>query len=282
VKKKHLSTMSLIITTFLACALCFTLPCDFVHSLTVLWNQIHFFFRVMTKFYQHILAFVFAIDEINEDPRFLPNVSLGFHIFDSYTDSQMTFRTTLDLLFNSHQFIPNYKCGIQKNVVAVIGGLSADTSSRMADISSVYKIPQVGPEHGHSSSTKSTVIHTSHSRLIKLFLHFQWKWIGLMAVDDEGGDHFLQAMVPLLLQNRICSAFVEHLEKNIHIFDKINDILLHKWNAVQTIMASKATTIVLHGDSPAISWKTLSATKVWITTAQIDFTSNAFLHFVGN
>ncbi|XP_077774157.1 vomeronasal type-2 receptor 26-like [Podarcis muralis] len=98
---------------------------------------------VMRKFYQHILALVFAVDEINENPKILPNVTLGFHIYDSYFDSRMTYRNTLDLLLKSHYFVPNYRCGIQKNVVGVIGGLNSDTSSSMADVLGLYKIPQV-------------------------------------------------------------------------------------------------------------------------------------------
>ncbi|XP_077774152.1 vomeronasal type-2 receptor 26-like [Podarcis muralis] len=102
---------------------------------------------VTTKLYQHLLALVFAVDEINENPEILPNVTLGFHIYDSYSDSKMAYRTTLDLLFKSHHFVPNYKCGIQKNVVGVIGGLSSDTSSSMADVLGLSKIPQV--EYGY-------------------------------------------------------------------------------------------------------------------------------------
>ncbi|XP_066486665.1 vomeronasal type-2 receptor 26-like [Tiliqua scincoides] len=60
-----------------------------------------FICRVVTKFYQQILALAFAIDEINENSEILPNISLGFHIYDSYVDARMTYRNTLDLLFHS-------------------------------------------------------------------------------------------------------------------------------------------------------------------------------------
>ncbi|XP_058038400.1 vomeronasal type-2 receptor 26-like [Ahaetulla prasina] len=100
---------------------------------------------MVTKFYQHILALVFAIDEINNNPKILPNTTLGFHIFDSYSDSKMTYRTILDLLFTSQEFVPNYKCGSQKNIIGVIGGFGSDTTSCMADILHLYKIPQVPP-----------------------------------------------------------------------------------------------------------------------------------------
>ncbi|XP_061446749.1 vomeronasal type-2 receptor 26-like [Rhineura floridana] len=100
---------------------------------------------MITKFYQHILALAFAVNEINENPKILPNVTLGFHICDSYYNERMTYRTTLDLLFKSHRFIPNYKCDRRKNLVAIIGGLGSDTSSLIADILRLYKIPQLHP-----------------------------------------------------------------------------------------------------------------------------------------
>ncbi|XP_063158926.1 vomeronasal type-2 receptor 26-like [Candoia aspera] len=92
-----------------------------------------------------VLLLLQACKEINENSKILANVTLGFHIYDSYYDTAMTYRTTLDLLFKLHQFVPNYKCDTQKNLVAIIGGLGSDTSFHMADILSLYKIPQVMP-----------------------------------------------------------------------------------------------------------------------------------------
>ncbi|XP_060112574.1 vomeronasal type-2 receptor 26-like [Heteronotia binoei] len=84
-------------------------------------------------------------NEINKNPNILPNLTLGFHILDSYYDARMTYQSTLDLFFRAHRLVPNYKCKSQKKIIAVIGGLSSEVSYRVAEILSLYKIPQVPP-----------------------------------------------------------------------------------------------------------------------------------------
>lgn len=97
----------------------------------------------MPKNYQHVLSLVFAVNEINENPKILSNITLGFQIYDSYFSAKMTYQNTLNLISRHKKTVPNYKCGIQKNLIAVIGGLESETSLYMATILTLYKIPQV-------------------------------------------------------------------------------------------------------------------------------------------
>nr|XP_056720032.1 vomeronasal type-2 receptor 26-like [Euleptes europaea] len=97
---------------------------------------------MVVKFHQHVLTLAFAVNEINKSPRILPNITLGFHIYDSYYDMRMTYRTTFDLVSKLHRYFPNYECVAHKNLMAIIGGFSSDVSFHMADILSLYKIPQ--------------------------------------------------------------------------------------------------------------------------------------------
>ncbi|KAF7234619.1 hypothetical protein EYD10_18364 [Varanus komodoensis] len=64
--------------------------------------------NMMTKFYQHLLVLAFAVSEINTDPWILPNVTIGFHIYDTYFFETMTYHATLGLVSKSHEFVPNY------------------------------------------------------------------------------------------------------------------------------------------------------------------------------
>ncbi|XP_054850315.1 vomeronasal type-2 receptor 26-like [Eublepharis macularius] len=97
----------------------------------------------MTKNYQHVLSLAFAVKEINENPKILPNLTLGFHIYDSHFDAKITYQNTLNLLFSQNKTVPNYECDTKRNPVAVIGGLGSETSLHIASVLGMYKIPQL-------------------------------------------------------------------------------------------------------------------------------------------
>ncbi|KAF7234909.1 hypothetical protein EYD10_18212 [Varanus komodoensis] len=65
---------------------------------------------IRPKNYQHILALQFAIQEINENPNVAPNLTFGFHIYESYCNPQITFMGTFRLLSMLHRLCPKYKC----------------------------------------------------------------------------------------------------------------------------------------------------------------------------
>ncbi|XP_033024112.1 vomeronasal type-2 receptor 26-like [Lacerta agilis] len=219
---------------------------------------------MVTKFYQHILALVFAVEEINENSNILPNVTLGFHIYDSYWDSKMTYCNTQDLLFNSRNFVPNYKCGTQENVIGVIGGLSSETSSNMADILGLYKIPQISygsfqlelndqvkfPSFYHMVPNEDL----QYQGILELLLYFRWKWVGLMAIDDEGGEHFLQTIEPMLLQNKICLAFIKRIGTNLHSYFQVHKVVSETQGLFPAFAVSKADTVIIYGETSSISW----------------------------
>nr|XP_056719675.1 vomeronasal type-2 receptor 26-like [Euleptes europaea] len=248
---------------------------------------------MVTKFYQHILAFLFAINEINENPKILLNVTLGSHIYDSYNDARLTYRTTLDLLFKSQRFVPNYKCDTQKNLMAAIGGLGFDTSFRMADILELYKTPQLTYGSFASKLTDVTkfpsfyrmVPNESHQYMgiIQLLLHFGWTWIGLLAVGNESGEHFLKTIEPLLSKFGICLAVTERILKYAN-WNSMDDLHVFSSNIYKPFVDTKANTFIIYGDFIAIITfntflhlgnpdykENVLFRKVWIVTGQVDF-----------
>ncbi|KAK9398160.1 type-2 vomeronasal receptor [Crotalus adamanteus] len=248
---------------------------------------------IVTKFYQHVLALAFAVKEINEDFQILPNATLGFHIYDSYRSPRMTYRTTLDLLFKSQEFLPNYKCDSQKNLMAIIGALVSDTSSYMAETINVFKIPQLTYGSFAQEEVQNTKLSSlycmvpkeghQYSGVIQLLLHFGWRWIGVFTFDNNKGEHFLQKLLPLLSQNRICLSFTQRvpqraqLEEISELFDVISTIS-------NQLIDQKANVLLVYGDSFTVLWlrtvvflydyenkENASFRKVWILMYPIDF-----------
>ncbi|KAK9398154.1 type-2 vomeronasal receptor [Crotalus adamanteus] len=254
---------------------------------------------MITKFYQHILALAFSVHEVNKNPQTLPNITLGFHILDSYYNAKMTYRTTLDLLFNSCKFIPNYECGSQKKIIAVIGAMNSDISFFMADILSLYEIPQLTygsfASEGHNSRQDDSfyrmVPNESHlyMGIIHLLKHFQWTWIGLFILEGDSGESFLKVLKPLLSQNNICSPFTERIPNQslLLIFEDLQQLA---WKTSLRLQDMKTRAWLIYGETLTIMRLSMLVAmassdfqdnayfgRIWITTAQIDFAVTSFL-----
>ncbi|XP_060110805.1 vomeronasal type-2 receptor 26-like [Heteronotia binoei] len=130
--------------------------------------------------------------------------------------------------------------------------------------------------------------------ILQLILHFRWTWIGFITTDDERGERFQHAMVPLFYQNGICVAFISELRQNSMIssyFGMMEYALKH----YGIVMESKADTVVLFGDTCTLSFIrfvlklsedgfTTAKTKgkVYIMNIQMDFTSYFYQRDWGN
>ncbi|XP_060089048.1 vomeronasal type-2 receptor 26-like [Heteronotia binoei] len=163
--------------------------------------------RPVPKNYQHILAFVFAINEINKDPEVLPNITLGFRIYEDTYFARMTYRTSLSFLSSRSQLVPNYRCSRQEKLLSVIGSLYSRISMQMASILGLFKVPQIDPSEV-----------PQYWGIVRLLLHFHWNWIGIVAPDDDSGENFIQGITPMLDQNNICVEFTKRTLSEISIY----------------------------------------------------------------
>uniref|UniRef100_A0A8D2LWP0 G-protein coupled receptors family 3 profile domain-containing protein n=1 Tax=Varanus komodoensis TaxID=61221 RepID=A0A8D2LWP0_VARKO len=253
-----------------------------------------FLFSVVPKNYQHILALVFGIKEINENTQILPNLTLGFNIYDSYNNADRTHHATMLLLSAQERLVPNYVCDMQSNPVAVIGGLDSQISLHVAALLDIYKTPQLvyGAAHIINDKTPGLPFYQmvpqealQYRGILSLFLHFRWTWIGMLIMDDENGEKIVQTLVPQFSQNHVCFAFIEKLPTFKFITD-FSAMLQQGENMYNQIMSSKANALVVYGDSYSLvllrwlpylsSMKNVSAEPrgiVWIMAAQMEFTS---------
>nr|XP_056720634.1 vomeronasal type-2 receptor 26-like [Euleptes europaea] len=259
---------------------------------------------VFSQNYQHILALMFAIQEINENPHLLPNITLGFNIYNSYFSASRTYQASMELLSTLGRFIPNYKCGSHSNPVVVIGGPSATSCDEMATILSTYKIPQVtyASTPVKNGQTQDASFHhmfpnAAHQYLgiLRLLLHFGWTWVGVIYVDNPSGASFVHDVLPLFSQRNICFDFIERFPI-ITFSTEIVDGISEGTEIFRAAMRSSANALVIHGETSTmaamrsflhfLAFEDIPVNrKVWIMTAEMEFTSLAFqrgwsIHFL--
>nr|XP_056720111.1 vomeronasal type-2 receptor 26-like [Euleptes europaea] len=239
----------------------------------------------------------FAVKEINENPKILPNITLGFEIYNSYFDPSRTYLASMKLLSTQGRFIPNYKSGAQNHPVSVIIGPNWHVCLYAAPILYVYKIPQIsyGSAPNRNSKKQSVFFHHTFPNqadqnmgILHMLLYFRWTWIGVISLSDENGESFLQDMVPVLSQNGICIDFIKMMPAiafSTELFQKMSvGIQMFKF-----VMGSTAKALVLYGEIetmallrwffqlPEMVGDPVKATaKIWIMSAQMDFTSVPF------
>ncbi|CAJ0916366.1 unnamed protein product [Ranitomeya imitator] len=94
------------------------------------------------RFLRHFLAVDFAIEEINQNINILPNISLGYDIFDSCFFEQTAVEGTLKILSGGTDLYPNYDCRKKNTVVAFIGHLLSSSSQAIAYLLNIYGYSQ--------------------------------------------------------------------------------------------------------------------------------------------
>ncbi|XP_070795412.1 vomeronasal type-2 receptor 26-like [Pituophis catenifer annectens] len=224
-------------------------------------------------------ALVFAVREINKDPILLPNISLGFHMYDNSQWEWCISSISLMLLSTRDRMIPGYKCDKQDPLLSVIGGDNAQSSRLMASIFSIYKVPQLSV--GFEVTQGDRRVYPSFFRinpkesaqfvaLVQLLLYFQWNWVGLLATGSDSGTHFISTLRPMLKEKEICVALTEMVkDDSVH---NMVQLLLHSkiWLKADIIVffgetgtvAALQTSLYIYVDS-----ETGSLQNVWILTS---------------
>ncbi|XP_044278143.1 vomeronasal type-2 receptor 26-like [Varanus komodoensis] len=132
--------------------------------------------------YWKILSFSFAIEEINQNPTLLRNITLGYNIYDSYSNTRVTSDAVIDLLSASQVHVPNYKCGRWQQLMAVLEKSDPENSKQISNLLGIYKIGQVTyASHVLSDQAQFPFLYhmlpkegVQYEGIIKLLLHFRW------------------------------------------------------------------------------------------------------------
>ncbi|XP_032091494.1 vomeronasal type-2 receptor 26-like [Thamnophis elegans] len=217
-----------------------------------------------------------------------------------YSLARWTYVASIELLSSKGRFIPNYKCDLKDNAVAVLAGHNAFICQLMSNILSIYKIPQVtyGSAPVLDVSTQGVFLHRAFPNeglqikgMIQLLLYFQWIWIGLIVQSAEKRDRFLQNNLALFSQKGICFDFVEEIPKS-SVSNEIYNLVTNYIKVYNVMMTSTANALIIHSENqemvvlrmlPYISdYENVTVKrkdKIWIMPAQMEFSSLPFQRY---
>ncbi|XP_042329601.1 vomeronasal type-2 receptor 26-like [Sceloporus undulatus] len=213
---------------------------------------------VVTENYQHLLALIFAVNQINDNPYLLPNITLGFNIYDSYLSARWTYHAAMQFISPKNRFIPNYRCETEGNLLAVIEELISELSVQIPNALSIYKIPQlvfssatVDIENTNLLSSYRMVPETyQYTAILQLLQYFKWRWIAFIAASGVTLDWFMKIMLPEFSKKDICFAVVESFTSLCACFDfERYNFMKCAFEFYEKVMSSKANVLVFYGDT---------------------------------
>ncbi|XP_029440274.1 extracellular calcium-sensing receptor-like [Rhinatrema bivittatum] len=175
--------------------------------------------RLQFIFYQHVNVMAFALKEINKNSSLLPNIRLGFWIYDSCNAQSRSLQGTMWQLTGNKDPILNYACRGTSLLAAVIGDNQSRLSISIAQLLGVYKQTQI-------SYASTVAILSDKSRfpsflrtvpsddlqslgIAQLITFFGWTWIGILAENNDYGLIGSQMLKEELVKAGVCVAFYE-------------------------------------------------------------------------
>eukprot|EP00079_Xenopus_tropicalis_P038181 XP_017951952.1 PREDICTED: vomeronasal type-2 receptor 26-like [Xenopus tropicalis] len=235
----------------------------------------------------HLLAFMYAIEEINNSTELLPNITLGYRIYDACNSDVIALMSTFSLLSEDENPTVNYIYQPDQKLVAFVGHLLSSTTYTIAEITQLYGYPQIS--YGALDPTFNDRIHfpsvyrtvpNEYSQfrvIIKLLKHFGWTWVGIITSVDDSNHQASEELQKEMGRNGICVEFVKSIANN-PMFSSVSAI-----KAVKAIEQSSVRVIILYFRINALlqllNWifDIQTAERVYICSVTLDIVIEEFM-----
>nr|UIS42913.1 taste receptor type 1 member 1 [Haplophaedia aureliae] len=164
-------------------------------------------------------AMRFAVEEINNSSTLLPNVTLGYDIYDTCSEPanlHATLRALVQKDGREVEVLSTFR-NYEPQAVAVIGPDCSDVALTTAAVLSVFLVPVISYE-ASSEVLSQKRLYASFLRTIpsdgqqvkaifQLMKAFGWNWVALLGSNNAYGRDGLDALQKLLTENDMCVAY---------------------------------------------------------------------------
>nr|XP_014353601.1 PREDICTED: extracellular calcium-sensing receptor-like [Latimeria chalumnae] len=236
--------------------------------------------------FRWVQTMVFTIEQINRDPHLLPNITLGYKIYDSCSTPLQALRAAVIMVNGQEGNVTITGC--TPSMPVVTGETGSTQSIAISRFLGLFSIPVVSyfstcaclsdkREYPMFLRTVPSDLYQVKA-LVQLVRHFGWSWIGSIASDDDYGQYGIQFFNEEVTKLGACIAFTEFIPK-VNYQAKVTQI-------VETIKMSKAKVILLFSVEHDVNIlmqevmyqnvldKQWIASEAWVTSALISTREN--------
>ncbi|XP_065139990.2 extracellular calcium-sensing receptor-like [Paramisgurnus dabryanus] len=156
---------------------------------------------------------IFAIEEINRNESLLPNVSIGYRIYDSCS-SRLSSMSAIMTVMNSQEFAAGERCNRQSPIHAIIGETESSATVILSRTTGPFKIPVIS----HSSACECLSNRKDYpsffrtiasdyyqgSALAVLVKNLGWTWVGAVNSDNDYGNSGMDIFLKTAKKEGIC------------------------------------------------------------------------------
>ncbi|KAK2847343.1 hypothetical protein Q5P01_010342 [Channa striata] len=165
---------------------------------------------------------IFAIEEINNSSTLLPNISVGYRVFDSCGSTLPSTRAVMGLM-NGQERVLGKTCYNHSSVHAIIGASESSSTIVMLQILGIFQIPVIShfatcaclsnrKEYPSFFRTIPSDYYQSRA-LAKLVKHFGWTWVGAVRSDNDYGNNGMATFTTAASQEGVCIEYSESISR---------------------------------------------------------------------
>uniref|UniRef100_A0A8C2CAP7 G-protein coupled receptors family 3 profile domain-containing protein n=1 Tax=Cyprinus carpio TaxID=7962 RepID=A0A8C2CAP7_CYPCA len=246
----------------------------------------------MTSF-QQALTMVFAINEINYNPNLLPNMTLGYQIYDNCLRLGVAFRGATALVSGTEETVSDLNCKGPPPVIGIIGDPGSTHSIAISSVLGLFRLPMIS-YYATCSCLSDRKKYPSFFRtipsdafqvrvMVQILKHFGWTWVGLIYSDNDYGIYAAQSFHQEMQLFGYCVAFSEILpnDNNPIVIQRIMGMIQTSTARVVVVFSASSLLIPLMNEVVLqnITGRQWIASEAWATSPV--FRTPRFQPFLG-
>uniref|UniRef100_A0A3B4C9R1 G-protein coupled receptors family 3 profile domain-containing protein n=1 Tax=Pygocentrus nattereri TaxID=42514 RepID=A0A3B4C9R1_PYGNA len=167
--------------------------------------------------FRFVQTMIFGIEEINNS-SLLPNISIGYKIFDSCSSTLASMRSVMALI-NGQELTAQETCSGHSAVQAIIGESESSSTIVMLRATGPFRIPVISHfatcaclsnRKEYPSFFRTIPSDYFQSRaLAQLVKYFGWTWVGAVRSDNDYGNNGMATFMEEARKEGVCVEYSE-------------------------------------------------------------------------